>query len=94
MHGAGFQGRTKIAKVLMDHGVGLRDKHDDGHEPAIRACWGPDKRHTETVNFFLQAGVPIHDIFDECMGKSENKETRKLLQQWKDKAPAEVRDEL
>mmetsp|Transcript_29500 Transcript_29500/g.59006 ORF Transcript_29500/g.59006 Transcript_29500/m.59006 type:complete len:200 (+) Transcript_29500:149-748(+) len=35
MHGAGFQGRAKIAAMLLNHGVGLRDKHPkDGYEPA------------------------------------------------------------
>lgn len=34
MHGAGFQGRRSIADLLKKHGVGLRDKHADGHEPA------------------------------------------------------------
>ena len=38
MHGAGFQGRTDIAKMLFDHGVSLRDKHKDGHEPVSEYC--------------------------------------------------------
>ena len=31
--GAGFQGRLDIAAMLFKHGVGLRDVHEDGHEP-------------------------------------------------------------
>jgi hypothetical protein len=38
MHGAGFQGRRSIAELLKKHGVGLRDKHADGHEPASELC--------------------------------------------------------
>lgn len=34
MHGAGFQGRADIAALLLKHGVGLRDVHEDGFEPA------------------------------------------------------------
>lgn len=34
MHGAGFQGRADIADLLFKAGVGLRDVHADGHEPA------------------------------------------------------------
>ena len=34
MHGAGFQGRAEIAALLKKYGVGLRDVHEDGHEPA------------------------------------------------------------
>jgi len=37
MHGAGFQGRKDIAELLLQHGVGLRDKHKDGYELAIRS---------------------------------------------------------
>ena len=36
MHGAGFQGRADIAELLFKHGVGLRDVHEDGHEPASK----------------------------------------------------------
>ena len=36
MHGAGFQGRAEIADLLLKAGVGLRDVHADGHEPASK----------------------------------------------------------
>lgn len=45
MHGAGFQGRSEIAQLLKDHGVGLREKHADGYEPASesKTClWSND----------------------------------------------------
>jgi len=80
IHGAGFQGRKEIAEILLKHGVGLRDKHaKDGYEPAIRSCWGPEARHTETVAWFLDNGVPVDDIYDDCMEKGSDR-TKELLQ--------------
>mmetsp|Transcript_7578 Transcript_7578/g.22232 ORF Transcript_7578/g.22232 Transcript_7578/m.22232 type:complete len:129 (+) Transcript_7578:593-979(+) len=86
MHGAGFQGRASIAKILSDHGVNLRDKHPgDGHEPAIRACWGGEPRHLETVKFFLKAGVPLDDIYEPCVQMTRNSATKKFLEDLKEK---------
>ncbi len=79
MHGAGFQGRKDIAELLFKYGVGLRDKHKDGYEPAIRSCWGPTERHTETLEWFLDNGVPVDDIFDDCMEKGSDR-TKQLLE--------------
>lgn len=79
MHGAGFQGRADIAALLFKHGVGLRDVHEDGHEPAIRSCWGPEERHTETVAWFLDNGVPIDDIYDKCLEMTKNSKTEAML---------------
>ena len=39
MHGAGFQGRSEVAKVLIAHGMDPNDRHKDGYTPLIRACW-------------------------------------------------------
>ncbi|KAL3810762.1 hypothetical protein ACHAXA_001587 [Cyclostephanos tholiformis] len=74
MHGAAFQGHPHIAELLMKHGVPLRDLHNDGHEPAIRACWGSEPRHLATLHWFLEHGVPLVDIYDKCieMTKNEN----------------------
>lgn len=79
MHGAGFQGRKDIAELLFKHGVGLRDKHKDGYEPAIRSCWGPQERHTETLEWFLDNGVSLDDIYDDCMEKGSDR-TKQLLE--------------
>merc|ERR1712029_396558 len=84
MHGAAFQGRANIAKILLDHGCPLRGKHGgDGFEPAARSCWGGDRRHTETLKFFLDNGVPVEDIYDECMEKSENQGSISILIRFK-----------
>mmetsp|Transcript_3526 Transcript_3526/g.7789 ORF Transcript_3526/g.7789 Transcript_3526/m.7789 type:complete len:204 (+) Transcript_3526:103-714(+) len=83
MHGAGFQGRTDIAALLLKHGVGLRDVHKDGNEPAIRSCWGPEERHTDTVAWFLDNGVPLDDIYDTCMEATKNPRTKTMLEKRK-----------
>lgn len=58
LHGAGFQGRSFIAKILVEKaGLDPLDFHPDGFAPIHRACWGREKRHSETVKVFLEAGV-------------------------------------
>ncbi len=60
-HGAGFQGRATIAKMLLNHlgdhhGMKFaREKHADGFEPIFRAVWGNTERHTETVK--VRSGI-------------------------------------
>jgi len=80
MHGAGFQGRAEIAAILKKHGAELRDVHEDGNEPIIRSCWGESGRHTETVAWFLDNGVPIMDIYESCFEKTPNERTKALLE--------------
>eukprot|EP01060_Flectonema_neradi_P013062 TRINITY_DN19848_c0_g1_i1.p1 TRINITY_DN19848_c0_g1~~TRINITY_DN19848_c0_g1_i1.p1 ORF type:complete len:195 (+),score=44.27 TRINITY_DN19848_c0_g1_i1:58-642(+) len=60
MHGAAFQGRPHIAKMLIDHGLDPQDVHKDGYQPIHRACWGKEQRHADTLQVFLDNGVP-HD---------------------------------
>ncbi len=44
MHGAGFQGRAAIAKLLIEHGIPVSAVHEDGFAPIHRACWGKEQR--------------------------------------------------
>merc|ERR1712212_1420667 len=43
-HGAGFQGRANIARMLIKDSRGLdpSDRHKDGFQPIHRACWGEE----------------------------------------------------
>ena len=88
IHGAGFQGRAEIAQILIDHGVDPFDKHTDGYMPIHRACWGQEKRHTDTVKVFLENGVPYDQKAENgatpttAAKKMGNKETIKLLKKW------------
>lgn len=89
MHGAGFQGRAKIAKMLIDHGLDKSDRHmRDGFTPLHRACWGREARHTDTVQIFLEAGVSPTERGSNNQLPIEmatTQETRDLLQKWMDK---------
>lgn len=83
MHGAGFQGRAEIAEILFKAGVPLRDVHADGNEPAIRTCWGSEPRHLEALEFFLDNGVPLDEIYDKCHDMSNNQQIRSMLEKRK-----------
>ena len=61
MHGAGFQGRAEIAKLLIAAGLDPSDKHQDGYTPIHRACWGTQQRHAETVEAMLALGAALAD---------------------------------
>ena len=98
MHGAGYQGRAEIAQLLIDHGVDPSSRHKDGFTPIHRACWGPEKRHTDTVRVLLRAGVSPFEKTAE--GKNpidlvmRNPATEKLLRAWMDAEEAKAEKEL
>lgn len=51
----------------------------DGHHPIVRACWGREKRHTETVKVMLEAGATLKG--NEAQA-TRNPGTKKLLESW------------
>jgi hypothetical protein len=59
LHGAGFQGRPEITKVLIAHGLDVNAKHTDGEGPVQRAIWGREPRHLETAQVMLEAGARL-----------------------------------
>ena len=116
--GAANQGHRDIAQLLFEHGVGVRDVHEDGSEPIrewtrpsvhmetgardarphlsllllfaraawhassavqVRACFGHEEKHTATVAWFLDHGVPLEEVYDKCKTTS-NPGTIDLLQ--------------
>lgn len=77
------------------HKLILQTASSDDHTPifniaignrTVRSCWGPEERHTETVAWFLDNGVPIDEIYDTCMEMTNNAATKALLQQRKGNA--------
>ena len=61
MHGAGFQGRADIVKLLVEKNIDPSEYHKDGYTPLHRACWGQDQRHLDTVKMFVEvAKVPYN----------------------------------
>lgn len=60
IHGAAFQGRCQLVSVLLNHPkakVDVNDRHNDGYTPLMRACWGKEERHAETVRALLENGA-------------------------------------
>ena len=92
MHGAGFQGRANIAQALINHGLDPSDQHRDGFMPIHRACWGSEKRHTDTVRVLLKNGVPFDQVAANgqtplaAAKRSGNKRTIELLKGWVSKS--------
>lgn len=85
LHAAGFQGRAEILSVLLENVEGLdpsTDVHEDGFYPMHRACWGREQRHTDTVQVFLENGVPP-DIKakngNTCLDMTQNEGTKAVL---------------
>jgi hypothetical protein len=61
-HGAGFQGRSDILRLLWQSGrVNVDDDvHSDGYAPFHRACWGREERHTATLRVWRdEIGVDL-----------------------------------
>ena len=58
LHGAGFQGRANVVKVLMEAAV-PHEAHSDGFSPIHRACWGTTDRHAQAVKAFIDHGVSV-----------------------------------
>lgn len=88
MHGAGFQGRGEVAKLLLAHGLDPSPRHADGYTPLHRACWGMEARHTETVRILLESGVsPYEHTGDGRMpiDITNNAATKQLLLEWQNK---------
>lgn len=91
-HAAGFQGRAEIVRILGAHtdengatllkDTLLMSKHRDGYYPMHRACWGREQRHTDTVQAFLDLGVPYDlkaDNGQTCMKMTKNKATDAII---------------
>ena len=85
MHGAGFQGRAEILRLLLEdkRNIDPRHIHSDGFSPLHRACWGNEVRHAETVKVFVEeAGVPWDFKSKKgttCLDVTGNSATRNFL---------------
>jgi len=87
-HGAGFQGRRDIARLLLKDQRSLDPsaRHSDSFTPLHRACWGNEKRHRDTVAVLVEeAGVPWDEktgTGQTCMDITKNVKTKKWLKLW------------
>jgi ankyrin repeat protein len=85
-HGAGFQGRADIMRLLHKAGIDVVDDfHTDGFAPVHRACWGMEKRHTDTLQVLRdEVGVDLNMPAKNgrsCAEMTHNHHTRELLQE-------------
>ena len=88
MHGAGFQGRAEIARILVHDGkLNPSDRHEDGHTPFERACWGTEKRHADTAAVLLELGVGEDEV-RKC--RTSNPATAKVIEAWRKKNSKEL----
>ena len=88
MHGAGFQGRAEIARILvLDGKLNPSDRHEDGHTPFERACWGTEKRHADTAAVLLELGVGEDEV-RKC--RTSNPATAKVIEAWRKKNSKEL----
>merc|ERR1711971_722395 len=86
-HGAGFQGRANIARMLIKDSRGLdpSDRHKDGFQPIHRACWGGEARHAETVKVLVEEGGVAWDSKGKgktCLQITQNSKTKAWLREW------------
>ena len=63
-HGAGFQGRAEIAKLLLEDSRNIDPNtfHEDGFAPLHRACWGREQRHVDTIRVLVDTGKVRWDM--------------------------------
>jgi ankyrin repeat protein len=85
VHGAGFQGRAGIMRVLFEHGMDVNHVHEgDGYRPIHRACWGRHDRHFDTVRYLVEEAnvpfdVPGGSQQKTCVEMTPNDRTRAWL---------------
>ena len=86
-HGAGFQGRAEVMRILHEEfniDV-LKDEHPDGYLPFHRACWGRAPRHTDTVRYLLELGIDFNTPAKNgrtCWEMTSNPGTKALLEEY------------
>ncbi len=89
-HGAAFQGRADVARVLLAYRV-ANTAHKDGYFPVHRACWGNEARHTAALRVFLENG-DLHkttttngESVQAICSRSGNGMSIKLVEEWIEK---------
>jgi Ankyrin repeat len=92
-HGAGFQGRANIMRILHEASTPTRPidvlynsdvgRHRDGFLPFHRACWGREQRHTDTVQYLLEIGMDVNAPASgkTCWEMSPNEATKRVLRE-------------
>lgn len=100
-HGAGFQGRPEVMRVLKEVGGidVVNSPHADGFFPIHRACWGREKRHADTVEYLVSVGEDpkrrsTGDRKQTCLEMTRNPHTIEVLKKYGVTAESSGRDDL
>ena len=100
-HGAGFQGRPEVMRVLKEVGGidVVNSPHADGFFPIHRACWGREKRHADTVEFLVSVGEDpkrrsTGDRKQTCLEMTRNPHTIEVLKKYGVSVESSGRDDL
>jgi ankyrin repeat protein len=100
-HGAGFQGRPEVMRVLKEVGGidVVNSPHADGFFPLHRACWGRERRHAETVEYLLSIGEDPNrrstgDRKQTCLEMTRNPHTIEVLKKYGVSVESSGRDEM
>ena len=100
-HGAGFQGRPEVMRVLKEVGGidVVNSPHADGFFPIHRACWGRERRHAETVEYLLSIGEnprrrSTGDRKQTCLEMTRNPHTIEVLKKYGVSVESSGRDDL
>lgn len=85
-HGAAFQGRGTILKLLHEAGVNIKDDfHKDGYAPLHRACWGNEEKHAHAVFILREVGNVNLGMKakngETCAERTTNEDTKFVLSQ-------------
>ena len=70
MHGAAFQGRAEVARILLQDSRVPNIVHKDGFHPIHRAAWGHSKGHADTLQAFVEAGVNFRLLSEDSSPQS------------------------
>ena len=88
-HGAGFQGRPDVMRVLKEVGGidVINSPHADGFFPIHRACWGREPRHAKTVEYLLSIGEDPNRMStgarkQTCLEMTSNPHTIEVLKKY------------
>uniref|UniRef100_A0A0G4GPU5 Uncharacterized protein n=1 Tax=Chromera velia CCMP2878 TaxID=1169474 RepID=A0A0G4GPU5_9ALVE len=94
---AAFSGAPEVMDLLIEYKrVDPHRKHDDGHTPFHRACWGESPSHTAVAKILVEkAAVDWRETNSEgktCMEMTENENTKSFLRSLQGGAGGEERE--
>lgn len=100
-HGAGFQGRPEVMRILREVGNidVINSSHPDGFAPFHRACWGREERHAALVQYLIDIGEDPNrkstgDRKLTCLEMTNNPHTKAVLEKYETTRSPRKTDEM